>query len=57
MPDLTQKKSRHYLHKDTSHFLNMEDELKVFKGNGNIVTDLSVIQMKPLVSLYLNSLQ
>lgn len=57
MSDLTQKKSRHYLHKDTSHFLNMEDELKVFKGNGNIVTDLSVIQMKPLVSLYLNSLQ
>lgn len=35
----------------------MGNELKMFKGNGNIVTDLSVIQMNPLVRLYLISLQ
>lgn len=41
----------------TSHFLNVENEFKVFKGNCNIVTDLSVIQTNPLVRLSLISLQ
>lgn len=40
-----------------SHSLNMENELKVFKGNCNTVTDLSVLQMNPLVRLSPISLQ